>query len=288
MSYEEWTENQSSTTLTVDDHDLEVAYYENGESNGESTPVVFLHGIPTWSYLWREVAPELATKRHVVAPDLLGYGNSAKHDGFDRSIRAQEEMVDKLLDHLGIDEVSFVAHDIGGGTALRYAVHNPDMVESLVLSNSACYDSWPVEFIHSLALPSMVDELSDDEVLEDKMSFVFDEGLYDDDTESHSEFCEGMRAPWQSEEGRLSLVRNASSTNTNHTTELDYSKLKANILLLWGEDDILQSVNYAKRLQSDVSGDVKLVTLEDSYHWVVEDRPDAYRNEVMKFFENSS
>jgi pimeloyl-ACP methyl ester carboxylesterase len=272
-----WSADQTTARLAVEGHDREVAYYEDGTDN-EGPPVLFLHGIPTWSYLWRDVAPALAADRHVVAPDLLGYGNSAMADGFDRSIRTQEAMVDALLAHLGADRVSLVGHDIGGGVASRLAVHQPERVERLVLSNAACYDSWPVEFINGLGLPGTVEELSGDG-LEERMAFVFDEGLHGDPGD-HTEFCEGMRAPWQSAEGRRSLVRNAVATNTNHTTELDYGRVEADTLLLWGADDVLQSIDYAERLRGDIGGGTELVTLENAYHWVVEDRTDAYREEV--------
>ena len=281
LTHEEWSARQTTTTLAVDGHDLPVAYYEAGADN-DGPPVVFLHGIPTWSYLWRPVAPALAADRHVVVPDLLGYGNSAMADGFDRSIRAQEAMVDALLDSLGTDTASLVAHDIGGGTALRLAAHQPDRIDRLVLSNAACYDSWPVEFIHGLGLPGMADELADDETLEEKLSFVFDSGLYGD-PDDHAEFCEGMRAPWQPAEARVSLVRTAIATNTSHTTELDYGAVSAETLLLWGADDVLQSLDYAQRLQEDLGGQTDLVPLEEAYHWVVEDRPDAYREHVVDF-----
>jgi pimeloyl-ACP methyl ester carboxylesterase len=280
VSHETWTADQTTATLTVDGHDLEVAYYEGGADN-DGPPVVFLHGIPTWSFLWRDVAPALASRRHVVAPDLLGYGNSAMADRFDRSIRAQEAMVDALLAHLGADAVSLVGHDIGGGVATRLAVHQPDRVERLVLSNAACYDSWPVAFVHGLGLPGTVDDLAGD-ALEEKMAFVFDEGLYGDPAD-HAAFCDGMRAPWQSAEGRRSLVRDAVATNTNHTAELDYGRIGADTLLLWGADDVLQSLDYAERLQEDIAGETELVALDDAYHWVVEDRTEAYREEVRAY-----
>jgi haloalkane dehalogenase len=285
VNHETWAAGQLTTHLDVDGQDLAVAYYEEGASH-EGPPVLFLHGIPTWSFLWREIAPPLAADRHVVVPDLLGYGNSAQHEGFDRSIRAQEAMVDALLAHLGADTIDIVAHDIGGGTALRVAAHQPDRVKRLVLSNAACYDSWPVEFIHGLGLPGVVDDLADDEVLEEKLAFVFDAGLYADAAD-HAEFCAGMRAPWQSETGRTSLVRNAIATNTNHTTELDYGAITAETLLLWGADDVLQTIDYAERLRDDLAGETDLVGLTDAYHWVVEDRPDAYREEVMAFLETA-
>jgi len=280
VNHEAWSAEQTSTTLSVDGHDLEVAYYEAGTDSG-GPPVVFLHGIPTWSFLWRRIAPALAADRHVVAPDLPGYGNSAMHDGFDRSIRAQEAAIGALFDHLGAGSAAVVGHDIGGGVALRLAARG-DRVDRLVLSNAACYDSWPVEFIHGLGLPGAAEQLADDATLEEKLAFVFDSGLYGD-PDDHAAFCDGMRAPWQPAEARVSLVRNAVATNTSHTAELDYGRVEAETLLLWGADDALQSLDYAERLAGDIAGGTDLVALDEAYHWVVEDRPDAYREHVAEF-----
>ena len=277
--HEAWADDQETTTVSVDGHEPDVAYFHADGGDGDDPPVVLLHGIPTWSFLWRDIAPAVAEDRRVLAPDLLGYGNSAMRDGFDRSIRAQEAMLDDLLDRLGIDTVSLVAHDIGGGVALRYAAHEPDSVERLVLSNAVCYDSWPVEFVNGLGIPGTVEDLSDEE-LDAKLNFAFADGLYDD--EGHEEFIEGMKAPWRSEEGRTSLSRNAVATNTSHTTEIDYGAITAETLLLWGGDDVLQPVSYAERLVDDLQ-DAELSVLDRAYHWVVEDRPDAYREALRSF-----
>jgi len=277
--HDDWTGAQRTTSVTVDGHQLSMAYYEAGRDN-DGPPVVFLHGIPTWSYLWRDVAPALAETRHVVAPDLVGYGNSAMYDGFDRSIRAQEQALGGLLAHLDAETVSLVAHDIGGGVALRRAVHEPDTVERLVLSNATAYDSWPVPFINSLGVPSEMDQLSQGE-LDEKLEFAFAGGLYGD--EANPEFVEGMKAPWQGAEARTSLSRNAVATNTSHTTELDYGAVTAETLLLWGADDVLQPIAYAERLAEDVAGDAELTSLDDAYHWVVEDRTEAYVAHLREF-----
>ncbi|WP_101294322.1 alpha/beta fold hydrolase [Halegenticoccus soli] len=276
---EEWSETQKSTTVTVDGHELEVAYHESGRDNG-GPPVVFLHGIPTWSFLWRDVVGAVNDERHVIAPDLLGYGNSEMRDGFDRSIRAQEVMLSALLAGLDAETVALVGHDIGGGIALRYASHEPDVVTDLVLSNAVCYDSWPVEFVAGLGVPGTVESWNDAE-LEGKLEFVFEDGLYGD--EPREEFVEGMKEPWRSPEGRVSLSRNAVATNTNQTLELDYGAIAADTLLLWGADDVLQPISYAERLAGGVAGDAELVGLDEAYHWVVEDRPEAYRERLRSF-----
>ena len=279
-THEEWTDRQDSTTVGLDDHEVEVAYYEGGDPADHT--VVFLHGIPTWSFLWRDVVGVLEDDYHVLAPDMAGYGNSAMWDGFDRSVRAQEDMLGNLLDDLGVDRpVSLVAHDIGGGAALRMAAHEPEAVEHLVLSNAVCYDSWPVEFVSNLGLPDTTE--MDFEELEGQLDFAFGDGLYGD-AEEHQDFVEGMKAPWLTEEGRRSLSRDAVATNTNHTTELDYGRITADVTCLWGVDDVMQPLGYGKRLAEDVAGDSEVVRLEEAFHWVVEDRMEGYREGLADAF----
>ncbi|WP_226007511.1 alpha/beta fold hydrolase [Natrinema salinisoli] len=277
VDHETWSDGQASTTVSVDGHDLEVAYHEDGPDESDEPPVVFVHGIPTWSFLWRDIVPAVAADRRTIAPDMVGYGNSAMHDGFDRSIRAQEEMLAALLDDLDVEEIALVAHDIGGGVALRFAAHNPEMVDQLVLSNAVCYDSWPVEFVSNLGLPSTAD--LEREELEGRLDAAFVEGAYG---EADPEFVDGMKAPWLTDEGHLSLVRNAVSTNTNHTTEIDYGAITAETLLLWGEDDVMQPYDYAEQLAEDIA-DAELAPLSDAYHWVPEDRSDAYADRLREF-----
>lgn len=275
-SYSEWTGKQETTTVTVDGHTVDMAYRDVGDG----FPVLFLHGIPTNSYLWREVAPAFEDEYRTIVPDMVGYGNSEMSDDFDRSIRAQEIAIDGLLDELEIDSCAFVGHDLGGGVGLRLAAHQPERVSQLVLSNAVAYDSWPVQFITDIGLPSFPRENSPEEVRE-MVAGTFREGAYGEPSE---EFVEGMVEPWSSKDGVVSLSRAAVSTNTNHTTEIDPSEIEAKTLLLWGAEDDFQPMEYAERLDKDIA-ESELVALEEAFHWVIEDRPEAYREHLRKFLD---
>lgn len=276
LSYGEWTTSQESATVSVDGHDLDMAYRDEGSGD----PLVFFHGIPTNSYLWRDVAPTFEDDYRVIVPDMIGYGSSDMSDEFDRSIRAQEIAIEGLLSELEIDSCAFVGHDLGGGVGLRLAAHRPDLVEQLVLSNAVAYDSWPIQLITDIGLPSFPKENSPEEVRE-MLTETFEQGVYG---ETSDEFIEGMTEPWSSEKGVVSLSRAAVSTNTNHTTEIDPSEINAETLLLWGADDDFQPVEYAERLEEDIN-DSELVALDEAYHWVIEDRPEAYREQLRAFLD---
>ena len=267
--HEAWSAAQAETEVRVDGHDLTMAYRDAGPEDAH--PVIFLHGIPTWSFLWRRIAPAFEDSYRTVVPDMLGYGNSDRRDAFDRSIRAQEDALQELIDDLELGVVSLVAHDIGGGVALRYAAHHPDRVETLVLSNAACYDAWPVEFINEMGMPTTA--AMDLDEFEGRLDFAFGKGLYDDDPDP--EWVEGMKEPWLREGGRTALARAAVATNTNHTTEIDYDVIDSRTYCVWGADDRMVPMEWGERLAEDLGGEV--IPLEEAYHWVVEDRPAGYR-----------
>jgi pimeloyl-ACP methyl ester carboxylesterase len=94
-----------------------VAYREGGDPGDDVVPTLFVHGIPTWGFLLRDVREAAA---HHVVPDLVGtgYTDHVGDGGYDRPIRVQERVLRRLLDALGHDRMQVVAHDIGGGVAL--------------------------------------------------------------------------------------------------------------------------------------------------------------------------
>ena len=276
MDHEQWSSEQQRTTVTVDGHDLDVAYRDAGDGD----PVVFLHGIPTWSFLWRRITPPLEDQFRTIVPDLVGYGNSDRRDSFNRSIRVQERVLGTLVDELELDRFHVVAHDIGGGAALRYAAYIPDRIDRLVLSNATCYGSWPVNYIVSLGLPRTADMEPD--AFETELDRAFVDGLYADDPDQL--WVTGMKAPWLREDGRRAFARAAVATNTNHTTEIEYDAIDVTLLCLWGAEDTEQPLADGERLVEDLGGE--LVALEQAGHWLVEDRPDAYRENVREFLQS--
>ena len=126
----------------------QIAYVEAGE--GE--PIVLLHGNPTSSYLWRNVIPELAGKGRVIAPDLIGQGDSEKlpaSDGADRySFLTAYEYLDGLLQAIGAnDNVTLVIHDWGSGLGFYWAQQHSQAVRGIAYMEAiVCpltWDDWP-------------------------------------------------------------------------------------------------------------------------------------------------
>jgi 2-hydroxymuconate-semialdehyde hydrolase len=108
--------------IRIDGH--RIAY----DQQGDGSPVVLIHGIPTSNLLWRKVMPVLATTHKVFAPDMLNYGKSDKPADANVSIEAQSRLIVKFMDQLELKSADIVAHNIGGGVAQLIAVNYPERV----------------------------------------------------------------------------------------------------------------------------------------------------------------
>ena len=102
---------------------------------GSGPVIVLVHGITSTSATWQRVMPYLAERYTVIAPDLLGHGESAKPRG-DYSLGAYASGVRDILVALGHDRATFVGHSLGGGIAMQLAYQFPERCERLVLVNS--------------------------------------------------------------------------------------------------------------------------------------------------------
>src|SRR5512138_452443 len=110
---------------------------------GDGPPVLLLHGIPGWRGTWRAVAERLAPGHRVIAPDLLGFGDS---DAAPRGAHAREqaEALAAAIDGLGWDRVHVAGFDFGGPTAVLLAALLPGRVRSLALAATNLFPDTPV------------------------------------------------------------------------------------------------------------------------------------------------
>jgi pimeloyl-ACP methyl ester carboxylesterase len=102
---------------------------------GEGPPVILLHGFPETWFAWRKQIPALAAKYRVIAPDLRGYGETAKPlDGYDKRTMARD--IHELMKLLGIEKAPIIGHDRGARVATRFAKDYPDAIERLVVMDN--------------------------------------------------------------------------------------------------------------------------------------------------------
>jgi pimeloyl-ACP methyl ester carboxylesterase len=103
---------------------------------GSGDPIVCIHGEPTWGYLYRRFIPRLARHGRVVVPDHMGFGKSATPQDREYSIRDHVENLERLLDHLELRDITFVAQDWGGPIVSAWALRHPERVKRLCFMNT--------------------------------------------------------------------------------------------------------------------------------------------------------
>lgn len=114
---------------------------------GQGQPIVFLHGNPTSSYLWRNVIPHVEEAGRCIAPDLIGMGDSQKVGGEYRFVD-HRRYLDGFLEAVGVqDDVTLVVHDWGGGLGFDWANRHRDAVRALVYMETIVmpveWSDWP-------------------------------------------------------------------------------------------------------------------------------------------------
>ncbi len=127
---------------------------------GHGPTVLLLHGFPTWSYDYAEVAQDLARDHEVITLDFLGYGASAKPNPYEYSVAESADVIEDLATHLGLNSLCLVIHDYGGivgqelldRAAVGFAAFT---IERLIVLNSGIvYDAYrPTRLQKLLALP---------------------------------------------------------------------------------------------------------------------------------------
>ena len=125
-------------TATVDG--LDIFYREAGPANGPA--IVLLHGFPTSSHMFRNLIPLLADRYHVIAPDYPGFGLSAApdHAAFDYGFGRYADLMENLLQKLGVQRYAMYVMDYGAPVGYRLALKLPERVTAIVVQNGNAYE----------------------------------------------------------------------------------------------------------------------------------------------------
>lgn len=123
--------------------------------SGKGDPIVFLHGMPTSSYLWRNIIPGLKMQARCIAPDLIGMGKSSKPN-IPYRIFDHIKYMEKFIDTLKLKNITLVMHGFGSIIGLDYAMRHPDKVKAIAFYESYVGPltwnrlSLPIQHLHKL------------------------------------------------------------------------------------------------------------------------------------------
>lgn len=248
------------------------------QAGSEGPVVVLMHGIPTNSSLWRGVIPILSPWCRIIAPDLLGYGRSSPAPVDELSLPRQAEHILALLDAIGVHQAHFVGHDLGGGIAQILAVHHPERVLSLVITDSVCFSNWPLGRVVAMRSPTAPE-------FEPSPSTVYNMlriGAIRQDALT-PEVIEGLIGPYRRPEGPEALQRAAWALEHHQTQDLvpHLAAIRAPATILWGQYDRFLPPYWGQRLNDAIPGS-RFHLLRDCGHFSVLDDPMLFGEEVLQ------
>ena len=114
---------------------------------GKGEPVILIHGLPTWSYLYRNIIPRLSDERRVIAPDYLGFGKSDSPYDVDYTVAMHVDALERLVLELDLTDITLVLHDWGGMIGTGVALRHPDRIKRMVVMNTMMPLGLPIEEI---------------------------------------------------------------------------------------------------------------------------------------------
>src|SRR2546421_11119981 len=255
--------------------------------------VVLIHGITGSSLTWEEVIEPLAEHYTVVAPDLLGHGESAKPRG-DYSLGAYASGVRDLLQAIGHDRATVVGHSLGGGVAMQFAYQFPERCERLVLVSSGGLGREVHMLLRAAALPGseFVLPLLASQGLIGRLdavgAFLGRLGLRAGaDLDEMWRGFSSLQAPG----GRAAFIhtlRTILDPGGQRVSATDRLYLAAEMpsLILWGERDPIIPVRHGVRASETMPGS-HFVTFPDAGHFPHRQDPRRFVRELTEFVEST-
>jgi haloacetate dehalogenase len=260
---------------------------------GSGPPVLLLHGFPETWYCWRHQIPALAAHYRVIAPDLRGYGETAKPaGGYDKRTMARDLV--NLMEHLELSKVAVVGHDRGARVATRFAKDYPDAIDRLVVMDNiptrVIFDRmdariarghWFFIFNNVPDLPELL-IAGKEEIW---LRYIFSSWCYNPELFTPEELAVYVRA--YSSPGAL---RGAFSDYRAGAEDVAQDEADKDVLIacptlaLWGEDFAIGGKMWDFReVWKQMASDVQFLSIPQCGHLPHEERPSIVTEELMRF-----
>lgn len=247
---------------------------------GDGPPLVAVHGTPWSSFNLRHLIRSLSKDFSVYYYDLLGYGRSDKPSE-DVSLGIQNQLLDRLLDHWGLEKPAIVGHDFGGTTVLRTHLLGRRDFDKIVLVDPVAISPWGSPFFkhvnrHEEAFAGVPDYIHDAIV----RAYVKTAAYKAIDKKT----LDATVLPWTVSNGKAAFYRQIAQADSRYTDEVQsmYAQISVPVLILWGFRDEWIPVEQGKILYDMIPGS-SFHVIQDAGHLVIEERPDELVDMILPF-----
>jgi pimeloyl-ACP methyl ester carboxylesterase len=244
---------------------------------GNGEPVIFLHGAGAGAVTWYPSINSISKNFQVLAPDIVGYGESDKPDApYNRPYFSK--WLKDFLKELKISKAHIVGLSQGGAIALQFAIDNPEMVNKLVLVDSAGLGAkvsfWPlIGTIWMNSFPSsMANRFNSRYILHNPINR----------DPNHSNYSIAVLKY----KGGKNAFKQGRGTAVSKISEELLKQIQNETLIIWGKDDKLFSVKYGETA-AKIIPNAKLHLIQDAGHLPLMDQPEIFNKILGDFLKNT-
>ncbi len=251
---------------------------------GEGPPILFLHGNPTWSFLYRGIVIRLRKDFRCIAPDLPGFGLSDHPPDYRYTPEEHAGTIRALVEELDLRDLTIMGHDWGGPIGMRVALEEPGRMRALVMGNTWY---WPTAAIHLKAFSWIMSTGYVRGLIHKKNLFVDRVIPLGVKHPMAGEVLDHYRGPFPTVDSRAGVAEFARqmslSANWLAQIEIDVRRTLRHmpILLTWGIEDLAYTPAFMDNFLRDF--DKARVVRLDAKHYIQEDTPGEVSKAIRDF-----
>lgn len=262
-------------------------YHYVDEGNGEV--ILMLHGNPTWSFFYRNLAKHFSKTHRVIVPDHMGCGLSDKPQDYEYTLKHHVDNICLLVEKLKIKNITLVVHDWGGAIGMGLATRHPELIKKMVVMNTAAF--------RSIEIPARINILRNpvgEWFIRQFNGFAGPATFMATKKGLNPLVKKGFILPYDNFETRIATAKFVQDIpmNDSHPTyhtlkeiEEKLTTIKAPVLLLWGEKDFCFTMSFQKKWLQFFP-EARAVTYPLAGHYLIEDEKEAVISEIEKFLKD--
>lgn len=260
---------------------------------GKGPVVVLVHGNPTWSYYYRNLIKTLKKNYRVIAIDNIGCGLSEKPQDYNYRLQQHIDNAKELLSRLKIESFSMVLHDWGGAIGMGVAIQSPDMIEKIVVMNTAAFRSNRIPFRIRLCKIPRFGEF----IVRSFNLFAWPATFMAVSMKMKERVKQGYLAPYNSWKNRIAthrfvvdipLSEDHVSYNTLVSVENGLQELQLKnipLLVVWGGKDFCFDDSFYNEWLSRFP-DCETTYYPDAGHYLLEDKKEEVNTRIETFLKS--
>lgn len=281
LTYKKFKESQKSFLSS----DGDIRYIDKGK--GEV--ILLLHGVPSSSWLYRKMIDGLVKAGYrVIAPDMLGFGNSANPNGYEiYNAKNHGKRILELMDGLKIEKWTHVTHDAGGLWTWELLKQDKNRIENLILLNTLIYEEGfnpPIRMKPGFFAKTSMWMYRNGITTNLLLNGLFKKGLKDNNLSKQDK--QGYKKPLLSGKTKGMYYFFSKTCNDFPNNESVFEKINIPVTVIWGKHDKMLQINPQKQAIMDVMKiSEKDIHIIDAKHFIQEEKPALINKIILDFLK---